>query len=100
GYRGTALPQEFSGNAVVCEPSANVVRRNIVRPVGVSLAAMNAYPDDEFIASTCERFRPVNLNTGPDGALYIVDMHHGLLQHKAYLTPYAKKQYLDRELNK
>src|SRR5205823_801919 len=58
------------------------------------------YADREFIASTYERFRPVNLATGPDGALYVVDMHHGLIQHKMSLTDYAKQQYLAKQLNK
>src|SRR3989454_6614798 len=31
----------------------------------------NAYDKTEFLASTDERFRPVNLNNGPDGCLYI-----------------------------
>jgi mono/diheme cytochrome c family protein/glucose/arabinose dehydrogenase len=100
-YRGDALPVDYYGNAFVCEPSANVVRRNIIRASASTgaLAATNPYDRTEFIASTYERFRPVNLYNGPDGALYIVDMHHGLLQHKAFLTPYARQQYLNRRLD-
>jgi hypothetical protein len=33
------------------------------------------YPKSELIRSTDANFRPVNLKTGPDGALYIVDMY-------------------------
>ena len=52
------------------------------------------------MASTDERFRPVNLTTGPDGALYVADMYRGLIQHSAYVTPYLKEQTLNRHLEK
>ena len=52
------------------------------------LSAYDPHPGKEFLASTDERFRPVNLATGPDGALYIADMYRGLIQHGAYVTPY------------
>ena len=40
----------------------------------------------EFLASTDERFRPVNGAFGPDGCLYVVDFHRGVIQHKRFLT--------------
>ena len=60
----------------------------------------NPYKNSEFIGSLDERFRPVNCYTGPDGALYIVDMYQGILQHRIYLTPFLKKQALERGLDK
>lgn len=99
-YRGGLFGPEFDGNAFVCEVTANFVRRNVLTDDGVIVTGENAYQQDEFLTSTYERFRPVNLANGPDGALYVVDMHHGLIQHKQYLTPYLKKQYLDRDLEK
>ena len=44
-----------------------------------------------FFASTDERFRPVYAYVGPLGELYVVDMHKGILQHKAYMTAYLKR---------
>jgi mono/diheme cytochrome c family protein len=100
-YRGKLLGPEYEGNAFVCEPSANFIRRAIVteNPDG-TLTSRNAYDRDEFLTSTYERFRPVNLYTGPDGAIYVLDMHHGLLQHKIYLTAYAKDLYLQKQLDR
>lgn len=99
-YRGDLFPKDFAGNAFVCEPSANVVRRNVLSETPGDMTATNPYDKKEFIASTYERFRPVNLLNGPDGALYVVDMHHGLIQHTEFVTTYAIQQYLGRELNK
>ncbi len=98
-YRG-GLSKEIEGNAFVCEASANIVRRSIIHEQDAGLWATNAYKNQEFIASTYERFRPVNLQTGPDGAIYVVDMHHGLIQHRLSLTAWNAQNYLQRELQK
>ncbi len=63
------------------------------------------YPDAvwkerEFLASSDERFRPVNASMGPDGCLYVVDFHRGVIQHKRYLTSYLRRQSAERQLDK
>lgn len=97
-YRGDLFPKEFYNNAFVCEPAGNLVRRNVMFPTNGSLHATNAYDQAEFLASTDERFRPVNLTSGPDGALYIVDFYRGVLEHRISLTTYLRKQGEDRGL--
>ena len=99
-YRGTALPEEYYGNVFVCEPSGNLVKRNIVEENGILLNAHDPHPGTEFLASTDERFRPVFLTSGPDGALYLADMYRGLVQHGLYVTPYLREQTLERKLVK
>ena len=97
-YRGDNFPAEFKGNAFLCEPSANMVRRNVLTEQGGTISGANAYDKAEFLASTDEWFRPINLNNGPDGALYIVDFCRGIIQHRIYLTSYLRKQSEDRGL--
>ncbi|MGC1243429.1 MAG: c-type cytochrome [Chryseosolibacter sp.] len=97
-YRGSALPTEFYGNAFVCEPSGNLIKRNVLKSEGLLVTAKDPHPGKEFMASTDERFRPVHLAQGPDGALYVLDMYRGLIQHKAYVTPYLTEQTLSRKL--
>lgn len=99
-YRGDALPREYLGNAFICEPTGNLLKRNIVLEDSFLLSAQAAYPDKEFLASTDERFRPVALASGPDGALYIADMYRGIIQHGPYMTPYLRKITLERKLDK
>ena len=96
-YRGGALPG-CDGDVFVCEPSAHLVRRAKVTEDGVLLRARNAYDKREFLASTDERFRPVNLHVGPDGALYVVDLYRGILQHVYYLTGYLRELHLRRDM--
>src|SRR4029434_1045001 len=38
--------------------------------------------------------------TGPDGALYVLDMYHGIIQHHAYVTSYLRAQMEERGLDK
>jgi len=98
-YRGTALPAAFSGNVFVCEPAGNLIKRNVVAEKGAILTASDPHPGREFLASTDERFRPVSLASGPDGALYVADMYRGIVQHAAYMTPHLKEQTLTRKLD-
>ncbi len=98
-YRGKALPKTYEGNVFVCEPSGNLIKRNVVDAQGVILKAHDPHPGTEFLASTDERFRPVHMATGPDGALYVADMYKGIMQHKAYMTPYLREQTLNRKLD-
>ena len=97
-YRGTTLPKEYYGNVFVCEPAGNLVKRNIVENNGLQPVAHDPTPGKEFLASGDERFRPVHLATGPDGALYVADMYRGLVEHGAYITPYLRDQTLKRKL--
>ncbi len=98
-YRGNLLGAEVEGNAFVCEPTGNLVKRNLITRNDLNPSATNAYPKKEFLASTDERFRPVGLEIGPDGALYIVDMYRGIVQHGPYMSPYLREVTLKRKLD-
>ena len=97
-YRGSNFPDEFLGDGFVCEPTGNFVRRNKVWEKDGIVSATNAYHESEFLTSTDERFRPVNLVNGPDGCLYVVDMYRGLIQHRLYLTTFLRRQIEERGL--
>ncbi|HNR09024.1 MAG TPA: c-type cytochrome [Saprospiraceae bacterium] len=96
--RSAVFPPAFYQNVFVCEPSGNLVKRNILEENGFLLSAHDPHPGKEFLASSDERFRPVYLASGPDGALYVADMYRGLIQHGAYVTPYLREQTLKRNL--
>ncbi len=97
-YRGTLLPAEFRGDAFIAEPSGNLVKRIKLTEKDGLLRGANAYEGTEFLTSTDERFRPVNLFNGPDGALYVIDMYRGIIQHRIYVTSYLRKQIEERKL--
>lgn len=101
-YRGGHFPEDFIGDAFVSEPTGNFVRHDKVSEVDGQITAVNPYEKDktEFMTSTDEIFRPVNTYTGPDGALYVVDMYHGIIQDRKFVTTYLRKQAESRGLDK
>nr|WP_068892515.1 c-type cytochrome [Pedobacter panaciterrae] len=97
-YRGDLFGSAYDFNAFVAEPSANLIKRNILKESGYIVKGEQAYKNKEFLASVDERFRPVSLYNGPDGALYVLDMYRGIIQHKTYVTPYLSGQIKARNL--
>lgn len=85
-YRGTAMGEGFYGNSFICDPTGNLVHRDILdTEQGAARVARRAYPDREFLASPDNWFRPVFLANGPDGALYLCDMYRKTIEHPVYL---------------
>jgi type 1 glutamine amidotransferase/mono/diheme cytochrome c family protein/glucose/arabinose dehydrogenase len=87
-FRGDRLPAEVQGNLFFGEPVGRLLRRARIDtdPMGRRIIH-NVYQGDEkeFIASTDANFRPVNSATGPDGTLYLVDMHRGIIQEGSWV---------------
>lgn len=98
-YRGDQFPDEYDQNAFVCEPQANLIKRNILSFEAFTTTATQAWNDREFLASTDEGFRPVNALNAPDGAMYVVDMHRGVMQHRADETPYYRNGIAQKKLD-
>ncbi|MDG2122248.1 MAG: HEAT repeat domain-containing protein [Verrucomicrobiales bacterium] len=99
-YLGNALPSHAQNNAFVCEPSANLITRNTLDfsdPLNIS--GTRSDRKSEFLTSTDERFRPVNIINAPDGTMTVIDMHRGIIQHKTYLTPYLRDYLVARDLH-
>lgn len=97
-YRGDQFPPEFRNVGLFCEPAAHLVRLvHVGREDGLSYGE-HLMGEREFLASTDERFRPVNLFTAPDGTLCMIDMYHGIIQHKRYLTRYLREHIAHRGL--
>ena len=97
-YRGTNFPKEWYGTGFSAEPVSNLVKAIRIDGANGKLTGSHPLDGSEFLASTDERFRPVNLYNAPDGSLYLLDMYHGIIQHKTYMTPYLRKQTLSRGL--
>ena len=98
-YRGTQFPAEYYNNVFVPEPAGNLLKRIVLETGDDGKPnARHAYEGKEFLTSNDERNRFVNTYTGPDGALYLVDMYRGLIQHKSYITGYLRRQIEARDL--
>ncbi len=93
-YRGDLMP-ELSGEAFVCDPTGQLVTRNRLVPQGASFAAERVGEKKDFLVSGDEWTRPVQVRTGPDGALYICDMYRRFIDHARFFPQeFAKSHYM------
>lgn len=98
-YNGDQFPDDAYGNVFVPESGGHLIGR-LKLTSGIEPKATRFYPpEQEFLASTDERFRPVNARVGPDGCLYIADMYHGIIEHIIFMVPWLTKQIEERKLD-
>jgi putative membrane-bound dehydrogenase-like protein len=90
-YGGGAFPPEFRGNLFTCDVVMNLVHRAVLTEDGAGYRASRADHRSEFLASTDRGFRPVNLTVGPDGALYLLDMHRTVIEHPEWIPDEIEK---------
>lgn len=105
-FRGHKLPPSTYGDLFIPEPVGRIIRRAKVRLEDGKKVLYNAYDQTEFMASTDLNFRPTQAKTGPDGALYIVDMYRGIIQESnwtrkgSFLRPVIVRKGLDKNIGK
>ena len=99
-YRGNQFPAEYYGIGLVAEPAANLVKATRIFEQDGVVTGENLFEKQEILASTDERFRPVNAYNAPDGTVTLVDFYHGIIQHRTYLTTYLRQQITMRELER
>ena len=92
-YGGDALPGKYRGSHFSSEPVSNLVHRDVLEPSGATYIAKRAEEGTEFVRSTDHWFRPVNCATGPDGALYIVDMYREVIEHPEWIPEHIQKYF-------
>ena len=86
-YRDVAFGAAGIGCLFFCEPAHHAVLRQQLDYSGTTITSRR-HPDDverEFLASEDHWFRPVMARTGPDGALYVVDMYRLVLEHPEWV---------------
>ena len=85
-YQGGLFPAAFDNVALVAEPVSNLVHADVLKSKGATFAASRLYENKEFLASTDAWFRPVNMYTGPDGAIYVVDYYRQIIEHPEWMA--------------
>ncbi len=71
----------------VCDVVCNIVHRDLLLEDGPVFRGERAPEEQqrEFIASRDPAFRPLGLEHGPDGALYLPDMQRDVIEHPDYI---------------
>jgi putative membrane-bound dehydrogenase-like protein len=98
-YRGALLPEEYRGAAYTCDPTGDLIHEEILTPRGATFRSRPPRPQSEFLASPDDWCRPVFITSGPDGAMYVVDMYRAVIEHPDFM-PAELKQRPDLLLGK
>ena len=88
--------ERLADSVFVCDVVCNLVHRDRLRYDGPAFRARRAPEEQqsEFLASRDPAFRPVGLEHGPNGALYLLDMQRDVIEHPDYI-PGRVRQQLD-----
>jgi len=88
------LTTNNSLHAFICEPVHNLIQHQFLTPDGTTFTAqrVDGEPNTDFIAAEDNWFRPVMTRSGPDGAIWVVDMYRYMIEHPDWLNETGKKE--------
>ena len=84
-YGGGAFPEAFNDNLFVADCVLNLVHLDVLEENGSAFKTSRMREKSEFLASSDRYFRPVNMTVGPDGSLYVLDMHREVIEHPEWI---------------
>lgn len=90
-YGGGALGEEYNNTVWVADVVLNLIHVDKIKPQGASFTASRVLEKRDFLASTDRAFRPVNMTVGPDGAMYVIDMHRKVIEHPEWIPDEIEK---------
>jgi putative membrane-bound dehydrogenase-like protein len=80
-YEGGALGSEYQGKLFGVSPLLNHIVYSKVSPLGSTFATTDI---GQALSTDDPWFRPVDIQAGPDGAIYIADMYEQRIDHAAH----------------
>src|SRR3989475_8269760 len=91
-YEGGVFGPAYDGTFLVADVVVNVVHQDVASPDGATFKARRAPERAEFLAGKDNWFRPVYMATGPEGALYLADMHRAVIEHPEWMPDTIQKR--------
>jgi putative membrane-bound dehydrogenase-like protein len=90
-YDDNTLGPEYEQSVWVADVVLNLIHVDKIKPRGASFTATRMKEKKEFLTSSDRSFRPVNITVGPDGSLYVVDMHRKVIEHPEWIPDEIEK---------
>lgn len=94
GWKGNGLEQ-----LLVCEPTAYLVQRQALTRAGSVWHASRVASKYDFLASEDTHFRPVDVASGPEQSVFIIDMARAVIEHPDFMPPELKARPDQRDGN-
>ena len=94
-YRDLRWGIEYWNNLYTCEPVHNAVHRIQLEPQGSTYVGRRPAEEAnrEFMAAADPWMRPVQVRTGTDGALWVVDMYRYVIEHPMWIPPEERAKH-------
>src|SRR4029434_2118842 len=83
------FPAEYRGNIFTGNVVTSRINRDALEPRGSTQFAVEK-PD--FVVSDDPWFRPVDMEVGPDGALYVADFYNRIIGHIEVLLDHPRSE--------
>lgn len=90
-YGGGAFGEKYENTVWVADVVLNLIHVDKIKPNGASFTASRVFENKDFLASTDRAFRPVNMSVGPDGSLYVIDIHRKVIEHPEWIPDEIEK---------
>ncbi len=90
-YGGGLFPEAFQEGLFVADVVLNLVHFDHLHDASSAFSTSRYGEKTEFLASTDRAFRPVNFTVGPDGSLYVIDMHREVIEHPEWIPDELEK---------
>lgn len=90
-YQGDMYPEKYRGTIMMGNIHQSAINHDTLKPVGSSFLATT---NRDFLVANDGWFRPVSLQVGPDGALWVMDWYD---KYPCYQNANADPEGVDRE---
>lgn len=98
-YGGGSFGEKYQNTVWVADVVLNLIHIDKIKSNQSNLEASRLFENKDFLASTDRSFRPVNMTVGPDGSVFVLDMHRKVIEHPEWI-PDEIEENLDIEAGK
>ena len=79
--RSPLFPAEWQGNFITCDFRAHRIARFSMKDLSPAKSGYETKAEADLVRTTDSSFRPIDVKTGPDGALYVADWTNPVINH-------------------